>query len=170
MSFRLAFSADIVPTATNEALFVQGDVERLFGNEILQYLSSVDFRCYNLETPLTDSNEIALYPGPHLKAKPATINAIKKINPSLLTLGNNHALDYGEQGLMDTIAALNRVGIEYTGAGANYTEAVRPYIFNLNGYSVGLFNCSEYEFAAATNSTYGVNPYDPLIKCTVFES
>ena len=163
MQHKLVFAADIVPTETNEQYFIEGDVAHLFGKEIIAYLASADFRCFNLEVALTDRKQTALYPGPYLMAKPETVHGIKKLDPSLLTIGNNHALDQGTDGLISTMNVLKEQGIPFTGAGHNLTEAYQPYILQFDDVKAGIFNCSEYEFAAATENSCGVNPYDPLV-------
>lgn len=159
---KLVFAADIIPTETNERYFISGDTEHLFGKEMLSYLSSADFRCFNLEVPLTDKQNPASYPGPILMAKPETVCAIKKLNPSLLTIGNNHALDQGVEGCENTMAVLNKAEIPFTGAGKNLQEAQKAFYSEISGVRIGIFNCSEYEFAAATATSCGANPYDPL--------
>lgn len=162
MNLKMAFAADIVPSASNRERFIQGDAEYLFGKEMLSYLASVDFRCFNLEVSLTDKQNKALYPGPHMMAPPETIHAIEKLSPSLLTIGNNHALDQGEQGLQSTMSVLRKANIPFTGAGENFDEARKPFVMQLGEATVGIYNCSEYEFAGATQTTCGVNLYDPL--------
>lgn len=163
MSIKMVFAADLVPSVRNEAFFISGDAEYLYGTEMLEYLGNTDFRCFNLEISLTDKKNTALYPGPHLMARPETIHGIKKLNPSLLTIGNNHALDQGTEGLLNTMRVLEAEEIPFTGAGLNLEEAYKPYYTEIKGKRIGIFNCSEYEFAAATEDACGVNPYDPLI-------
>jgi len=55
-------------------------------------------------------------------------NILAASNIKYATLANNHSLDFGEQGLWGTMAALEEVGIEYAGAGANLRESLIPLI------------------------------------------
>ena len=158
----MAFAADIVPTETNQKYFAEGDAEHLFGKEILDYLSSVDFRSFNLETPLTQHEEEVFYPGPYMRADPETVHAISALNPSLITIGNNHILDQGSQGCLDTMKTLSDAGISFIGAGKCLDEAAEPFIIDTGEGTVGIYNCTEYEFAAASKNAPGGNPYDPL--------
>jgi poly-gamma-glutamate synthesis protein (capsule biosynthesis protein) len=48
-----------------------------------------------------------------------------------VTLGNNHVLDAGRQGLAETLGHLDRAGIERAGAGMDLAEAREPMIFDL---------------------------------------
>ena len=162
MSNRMVFAADIVPTQNNKEYFKKGDIEHLFGKEMISYLAGVDFRCFNLEVSLTDREMRADYPGPHLMAEPETVHAIQRLSPNLLTLGNNHALDQGQQGLLSTMSVLQDAHIPFIGAGPNFDEARKPLIINIGEAVIGIYNCSEYEFAGATENTCGVNLYDPL--------
>ena len=51
----------------------------------------------------------------------------------VVSLANNHALDYGPEGLRDTIATLDAVGIAHSGAGENDAEARRPATLEVRG-------------------------------------
>ena len=46
----------------------------------------------------------------------------------LVSLGNNHAMDFGDEGLYDTMAALDAAGVPYTGAGVNEAHARTPVL------------------------------------------
>ena len=102
------------------------------------------------------------YPGPHLSANPQAINAIKELKPSLITIGNNHILDQGQVGCLQTIDTLNKAHIEYIGAGENIFEAKKPYVLRSQNYNIGILNFTEYEFASAGKMTSGANPFDFL--------
>jgi poly-gamma-glutamate synthesis protein (capsule biosynthesis protein) len=57
---------------------------------------------------------------------------------SALTIANNHILNCGPIGLMETIEGLNRAGLYYTGAGMNLAEAATPAFIPIRGMTVGL--------------------------------
>ena len=125
-------------------------------------LSNADYRIFNLEVPLTDKEKPLEKSGPNLIAPTYTIKGIKKINPSLLCLANNHILDHSEDGLESTISLLKDNNIAYIGAGKNVFEASKSYVIEHNGKKVGIYNCAEHEFTIATETTPGANPFDPL--------
>ncbi len=68
-------------------------------------------------------------------------NWLKKYNIQLLSLANNHALDYGHEGLLQTQHYLREAGLQYFGAGLNIAEAATPYrqTFKLNGKILNLY-------------------------------
>ena len=163
MAYTMAFAADLVPTDTNEQYFIAGNVEHLVGDALLEYLRGVDFTCFNLETPLTTESWTARYPGPYLKARPETVNGIRALKPSLVTIGNNHLMDHGPAGCLETMETLRSAGIPFSGAGRDLAEATQPWCFEAEGMHIGVYNCTEYEFAAAGENRCGASPYDPLI-------
>lgn len=158
----LLIAADLVPTESNEELFKKRDSDSLLGDKLNEIWSSSDLRIFNLEVPLTDKETPISKQGPNLMAPTSTIKGIKGLNPSLVTLANNHILDQGIQGLNSTQKLLNRYDIPFVGAGKNLKKATEPYILEKNGISIGVYACAENEFTIATNNSPGANPFDPL--------
>lgn len=159
---RLIIGGDMAPTESNFGLFNSVNIVGLFGEDLLDILKKADFRIFNLEAPLTNQETPIAKCGPSLIAPINTIMGIKYLNPSLLTLANNHILDQGEQGLYSAIKVLEEKSIDYVGAGSNLDEAVQPYILEKDGILVGFYACAEHEFTIATKNSPGANPFDPL--------
>ncbi|MCZ6837424.1 MAG: CapA family protein [Planctomycetota bacterium] len=66
------------------------------------------------------------------RANPAkTPTTLKAHHFTTLSLANNHSMDYGSSGLVDTLTSLDQHGLQYFGAGLNESEAQRPIHFNL---------------------------------------
>lgn len=160
--FSIIIGGDLVPTKTNLDLFNAGDIVNLIGNDLRDILNNCDFRIFNLEVPLSDSEAPIPKCGPNLIAPTSTVRGIKALNPSLIALANNHILDHGVQGLRSTEVILKRYGIPYVGAGNNLVEASRPYIIEREGIRIGIYACAEHEFSIATDVNPGANPFDPL--------
>lgn len=89
----------------------------------------------NLEIPLTRSTRRTPHKSARdirrraqfvLKADPKHIDALSRIGLDLVSLGNNHAMDYGPLGLKEMTELLRRKSIAFAGAGMNEEEAVRP--------------------------------------------
>lgn len=158
----ILIGSDVVPTATNSELFKTIDTTSLLGNELHTIWNLADVRIFNLETPICEVENKIPKAGPNFIAPPNTINGIKGLNPSLVTLANNHIFDQGEQGLFDTMHLLNKYKIAYVGAGKNVDEANKPFIINKHGLKIGIYTCADNEFSIATDKTPGANPFDPL--------
>ncbi len=160
--YTMIIGSDIVPTESNYDLFESGDIQRLAGEKLLSELRNADFRIYNLETPLTDTEAPIAKCGPNLITPTRTLPGIKAFEPSLLALANNHILDEGAQGLYSTMRLLDEWKIPYVGAGESLSEAQRPYIIEADGKKIGIYNCAEHEFTIAEENRPGANPFDLL--------
>ncbi len=85
--------------------------------------------------------------GPCLKMNESSLDFLLRGNTDMwVTLSNNHVLDYGIEGLNDTISLLKQKNINYIGAGLNEKEAWREGVFNKDGErTVVVINFSEGE-------------------------
>ncbi len=158
----IIIGADLVPTKSNVAHFINGDAEYLLGEELKQLLDDADFKIFNLEVPLTDKLSPIKKCGPALIAPAASINGYKAVGVDLVTVANNHILDQGEQGLRSTIQLLKDNAIDFVGAGNTPEEAALPYIFECADKKIGVYACAEHEFSIVTNNSSGANPFDYL--------
>lgn len=158
----LLIGADLVPTDSNVGYFERADGNKLVGDSLFRILKESDYNIFNLETPLTDKNNPILKWGPVLRAPSATVVGYKSLNVNLLTLSNNHILDQGYEGLIETIKTLEDYQIEHVGAGMDLQSASDAFYFQFAGKTVGVYACAESEFSIAGDATPGANPFDPL--------
>jgi poly-gamma-glutamate synthesis protein (capsule biosynthesis protein) len=73
-------------------------------------------------------------------AHPRTLQVLKNLNVNVVSLGNNHMLDYGPGTLGETLEYLDEQGIKHVGAGKNYEEANQPLLLELNGNKVAVLS------------------------------
>jgi len=95
----------------------------------------------NLEEALTDGGERAdkLV---CLKGSPALAAELKRSGVSVVTLANNHCMDFGTSGLRATIAALARAGVPAVGAGEDLAASLRPATLDAGGLRVAFVGLS----------------------------
>lgn len=72
------------------------------------------------------------------RGRPALARALALGGVDVATLANNHAMDWGAVGLLDTLKHLERVGVRAVGAGATRSEAREPLILEVNGLKLGI--------------------------------
>ncbi len=89
-----------------------------------------DIRMVNLETSVTTSDNYWVGKGINYRMHPANISCLTAAGINCCALANNHVLDWGYEGLDETIATLDESGIEHAGAGSDKKEAVKPASFN----------------------------------------
>lgn len=158
----ICLGGDIVPTKSNEQLFMAGDGKALLGEELLGILSASDANIFNLETPLCDELAPIAKCGPNLHAPTACAKGLQAMNISAVGCANNHILDQGEKAMFQTKDLLNEHGIDVWGIGSSLSKAAKPYIIKENGRRVGIYACAEHEFSIATAKKAGANPYNAL--------
>src|SRR5919106_2031359 len=88
--------------------------------------AGVDYRIVNLETAITTSPEA--WPGKpvHYRAHPQNVTVLQAGRLDCVSLANNHALDWGEGGLLETLECLRDAGLAIAGAGRSLAEASAP--------------------------------------------
>jgi poly-gamma-glutamate capsule biosynthesis protein CapA/YwtB (metallophosphatase superfamily) len=101
-----------------------------------------DLTIANLETPITTSGIGAANKQFVFKSSPKALDALKKTGMDAVGLANNHILDQGVSGLLDTIKYLEKTGIQYAGAGKNADEAYAPEYFTRQGVKIALIAVS----------------------------
>ncbi len=128
--------------------------------QVAPLLRQADLSFINLEAPLTIRGSEFTGKTFRFRVHPRAAEALKDAGITTVTLANNHSMDYGHQGLVDTLAALQRVGIDAVGAGLNITEARRARFYTMKGTTVALLGYSltlPQEFWA-TSSRSGTAP------------
>ena len=100
-------------------------------------LAGADIRLGNLELPLTERGQQA-QKDYTFRAPPSVVAGLTSAGFNVLTLANNHVLDYGAEGLLDTLAALDRAGIAHPGAGRNRAEAHAPAVLTVRGVRLAI--------------------------------
>lgn len=113
--------------------------------EMLQYafkglsgrLRSADLAVVNLECPFTERGE-KISKNFNFRARPELASALLAGGVGAVSIANNHMMDYGPAGLMDTLETLDRAKLAHFGAGRTLQEARRPAILERRGIRLAL--------------------------------
>jgi hypothetical protein len=135
----LAFAGDV--HFAGRVVRLLRDPASTFG-PITSVLSSADFTAVNLETPVTSRGQ----PQPktyHFAAAPEAFTALRDARVDLVTMANNHILDYGQTGLADTLAAARAAHFPYVGVGVNAAAAWKPYVTTIKGTRIAIIGVSQ---------------------------
>jgi poly-gamma-glutamate capsule biosynthesis protein CapA/YwtB (metallophosphatase superfamily) len=89
-----------------------------------------DARIVNLETSITCSEDYEPK-GINYRVSPANAECLRAAGIDCCALANNHVLDWGETGLVETLEVLDRMGVKTVGAGRNFSEAKRSAILDI---------------------------------------
>ena len=108
-------------------------------NGVSDVTSNVDLLLINFENAAT-SSENAVKGDVPLKCDPSYVPLAKANNNTIAALANNHAFDYGIDGMRDTVDNLKSAGITPIGAGNNEAEAHQAVVQEINGRKVTVLN------------------------------
>ena len=95
---------------------------------------------------------------------PEVLDYLDGIGVTLLSLANNHAWDYGDEGIVSTVEETERRGMTYAGTGRNLAEATAPAYRDVAGLRIGMVATATVNSpvgARATDAAAGVNMLEP---------
>jgi len=155
-----------MPALPSLSFLTGGDIapETIAPASMLGRLSPVfqaaDVSFLNVEHPLSDAGTPVRGKRFLHRGRSDHVAGLVDAGVSAINLANNHILDFGDDGLLDTIASFQRHGIPTFGAGADRTKAAAAVVLEKNGLSVGLlgFTSTLPTGFAAGEGTAGVNP------------
>lgn len=156
---RVAIGGDLCPAGEIDRQLPLVDPAAFLG-ALQPLLARADLRVANLECPLTEAALAAAKTGPALRASPRCVEILRSGRIDVVTLANNHAMDFGPSGLKDTLDTCRAAGIRTVGAGMNLAEASEPLVLRIGGTALAIVNAVEHEFGGATATLAGVNPQD----------
>jgi Bacterial capsule synthesis protein PGA_cap len=159
MELTIAFCGDIMLGA---------EVAERIGNatiaewvkDVSEAWSGVDLLIGNLECPCVIEAKPVESETPELvfHAPASRLVELAAAGFSAVTIANNHILNCGPLGLMETIQGLDRAGIHHAGAGMKLDEALQPAFISVRGITVGLV--AFCYGPPAGRSSPGVAPHD----------
>lgn len=158
---KILITGDFCPLNRIEGLINSEDYGSIFNN-FLPLIKESDIAITNLECPVTESSEKIKKTGPNLKAHPKSAEALVFSGFNLVTLANNHIMDYGVAGLDSTMETCSKSGIDYIGVGSNLEEARKPFYKEIDGIKLAFINFCENEWATTEGQTPGANPLNPV--------
>jgi poly-gamma-glutamate synthesis protein (capsule biosynthesis protein) len=129
-----------------------------------------DARIVNLETAVTTHARPWPGKGIHYRMHPANIDCLQAAALDCCVLANNHVLDWGREGLAQTLATLRGAGLRTAGAGADLAEAAAPAVVDVRGkgrvlvFAYGLRSSGIPSEWAASASRAGVHLLDDLTR------
>jgi poly-gamma-glutamate capsule biosynthesis protein CapA/YwtB (metallophosphatase superfamily) len=126
-----------------------------------------DLRLGNLESPPTTAPRI-IPSKLSLRGAVRSVDGLDAAGFDCVSLANNHAMDFGLPGLVETMQRLDKAGILHHGAGENEAAALRPVVVRRRGLTVGLLAFCDVEqpdFLYAGPAQPGVARFDVDAAC-----
>lgn len=145
----LAFAGDILfdPNYSVMARLLQktNGIYDCISSELLDEMKEADIMMLNNEFPYSSGGAPTPEKQFTFRARPESVGILDQMGVDIVSLANNHAYDYGESALFDTLDTLEQAGIPYVGAGRNLEEAVKPVYFILNDVKIAYVSATQIE-------------------------
>lgn len=142
-----------------------GGIGGVLDESLQTEIAEADLFIANQEFPFSDRGTQAPDKQYTFRLPVDKVHMMQEIGADLVTLANNHALDYGIDALLDTCDVLDEAGILRVGAGRDLEEAKQMEIVELNGIRYGFLGASRVfpvaEWAAGKNHPGMLSGYDP---------
>jgi poly-gamma-glutamate synthesis protein (capsule biosynthesis protein) len=121
----------------------------LVAREVVEIIREADLFVLNLECCISARGTPA--PGAvfHFRAPPWATHVLVDLGVDCVTLANNHALDFGPDALLDTLAHLDAAGVRSVGAGTDVERARAPVVVEAHGFRLAVVAVTDHPRAYA---------------------
>lgn len=166
-SIRLLFAGDLYLMEYAQSKYQNSGISALASEEVLALTKNADLFILNQEFPFGTTGEAMEDKEYTFRVPPDLVSIPAELGVDLVTLANNHILDFGRDPLTETITALDGAGIAHVGAGADLEEARALKTFEVQGKTLGFLGASRVIPVASWNASKyasGVfTTYDPAL-------
>ncbi len=122
--------------------YLDDDPAQVFA-PVRRILRRADVAMVNLETAVTDGGDVTPNKEYLFRAPPSAFRAIKAGGIDVVSVANNHGMDYGASGLRDTLRHARRAGVPVVGGGRSEREAFRPWRTEVNGQRIAVIGATQ---------------------------
>ncbi|MCC8140874.1 MAG: CapA family protein [Lachnospiraceae bacterium] len=160
----LAFAGDVLFSDIYLDAYDRSGIAAIADAEMLSHMQDADLFLLNEEFPFSlrgEANEEKQY---SFRTDPKYVSILQDLGTDIVTIANNHALDYGQDAFCDTLDTLSQAGITYIGGGYDLAEASAPAICTVNGQSFAIFGATRvspsYDWYATSSQPGLFQTYD----------
>ena len=165
---RMVFAGDILLSDhVLNAYEKSGSLSGVLDPGFQSVIHESDIFMANQEFPFSNRGTAAEDKQFTFRLPPERVRIFQELGLDLVTLANNHALDFGMDALLDTCDTLDQAGIYHVGAGRNLEEACKPVIITEKGESIGFLGASRVIPVGSWNASASkpgmLTTYDPSL-------
>lgn len=140
----MTFVGDVYLSDVLYQKYSEAGVLGFLSPKVKEVIYDADLSIMNHEYVATDGVAKVDYQLFTFKAPKERQVILQEMGVDIMTLANNHILDYGIEGLSDTMESLDALEIAYMGAGNNVAEAMAPVIKEVQGKKIGFLAASRF--------------------------
>lgn len=165
---RLVFAGDILLSDhVLNAYSKGGGIQGILDSGFQKMIDESDIFMANEEFPFSSRGTAAEDKQFTFQLLPKNVSIFQELGIDIVTLANNHTLDFGTEALVDTCDTLDQAGIYHVGAGKNLEEAKQPVVLTAKGKRIGFLGASRVIPVASWNATAAapglLTTYDPTL-------
>ena len=140
--FTMFFTGDVLMRGATESIYDSQGVEGLLSPDLLNEMQSADLCMINQEFPFGVGGTQAPDKQFTFKSDPKYVQAFLDMGVDIVSLANNHVLDFGSDVLSQTFTTLDDAGIAYVGAGESIARAKAWESYEINGTKIAVLAAS----------------------------
>ena len=138
-SVTLSFAGDVHFSEMMLQNYDKDGISAIADSEMLSYMKNADLMILNHEFVFSTRGEAMEDKEYTLRTDPEYVKILQEIGTDVVSIANNHILDFGQEAFLDTITTLENAEIEYTGGGRNLEHALLPVTKTINGQTFAIF-------------------------------
>ena len=140
-SFTMFFTGDVMLQNVMSRYDEQG-INGVISDYLEEEMVNADMTMINNEFPFSTRGEQAPDKQFTFRVHPRYVSTLQDMGVDVASLANNHALDFGQEALLDSFTTLEEAGIPYVGAGETKERAEEAIFVEANGRKVGVLSAS----------------------------
>lgn len=161
----LLFAGDLFLTDILQEKYDRNGISAAAAPELLDVTRSADIFMLNQEFPFGTTGEAVEDKEYTFRVDPKYVSVLPELGADIVTLANNHMLDFGREPLRETLSALDGAGILHVGAGLNLAEASSLKTIEAGGWTIGFLGATrvipEHSWTASRSNSGLFTTYDP---------
>lgn len=135
------------------------------GPDLLERMRNADVCMVNNEFTYTNRGTPTPNKAFTFRANPENVAILQEMGVDIVSLANNHAYDYGEISMLDTLDTLEEAGIPYVGAGRNLEEATKVVYYQNEDIKVGIVSATQIERLAVPDTPGATETTPGTFRC-----
>ncbi len=138
----LLFTGDVLFAKAFQSGYDAQGIAGVIDDALLRELNEADILMVNNEFPFSDRGTPMPDKQFTFRSSPSYVSALQEMGVDVVSLANNHTLDYGKEALTDTFDTLDGAGILYGGAGDSVERAEEVQVIEAGGKRFGFLAVS----------------------------
>lgn len=163
----ICFTGDILLSDGVLAAYDRDGLEGILDKVLAKELADADITMVNGEFPFSERGTKAPDKQFTFRISPSRVSIFNEMGIDIVTLANNHALDFGTDALLDTLETIKGAGILTAGAGADLDEAKAPVYVEIKSQTFAFLGASRVipvpSWNAGANTPGMLTTYDPAL-------